>query len=98
MGEVRYQRVTWHHDRDDEPLVLWSEIGDDDYERRKVDVYRDGRLDYADENASTGTTELGDQKVSPLHEINADDDFTATQVTRSEFDAIWHEATKPRHR
>jgi hypothetical protein len=92
MAGVRYQRVTWHHDRGDEPLVLWSEIGDDEYERRRVDVYRDGRLDFADENASTGTTQLGDQKMPALHEINADDEFTATEVTRSEFDAIWRQA------
>jgi hypothetical protein len=25
---VRYQRVIWHHDHEDQPVVLWSEIGD----------------------------------------------------------------------
>jgi hypothetical protein len=91
---MRYQRVVWHHDLDDEPVVLWSEIGDDGYERRKVDVYRDGRLDYADESASTGTTVLGDQKMPSPAEINADDGFTATAVTRWEFDAVWRQATR----
>jgi Domain of unknown function (DUF6881) len=91
---MRHQRVIWHHDLDDEPVVLWSEIGDDGFERRKVDVYRDGRLDYADESTSTGTTVLGDQKVPSLEEIDAEGEFTATAVTRSEFDAIWRRATR----
>jgi uncharacterized protein DUF6881 len=55
----------------------WSEIGDDGFETRKVDEYRDGRLDYADENTRSGTTLLGDQPVPTLDEINADEEFTA---------------------
>jgi hypothetical protein len=90
---VRYQRVTWHHDHEDEPVVLWSEIGDDGFERRKVDEYRDGHLDYADEIASRGTTCLGDQQVPTLDEINADNEFSATGVSRSDFEAIWQRAT-----
>jgi hypothetical protein len=41
-----------------------------------VDGYRDGRLDYADKSHSTGTTQLSDQAMPTLAEINArDDDF-----------------------
>ena len=61
IRRVRYQRVIWRHEFENEPTLLWSEIGDDGFETRKVDEYRDGRLDYADENTSTGTTLLGDQ-------------------------------------
>ena len=86
---MRYQRALWRHDLKEEPIVCWSEIGDDGYERRKVDEYRDGRLDYADGNVQTGSTLLGDQRVPSLEEINRDAEFEATAVSREEFDAIW---------
>ena len=57
---MRYQRVDWHHDLEDEPVVLFSEIGSDNHERRKVDQYRDGRLDFADNERATGSTLLGE--------------------------------------
>jgi uncharacterized protein DUF6881 len=94
MRRVRYQRVVWHHDFDDEPVVLWSQIGDDHFERRKVDEYRDGRLDYADENASTGSTLLGDQPVPPLDQINTDSEFSGTAISEFEFEQAWARATQ----
>jgi hypothetical protein len=94
MRRVRYQRVVWHHDFDDEPVVLWSQIGDDHFERRKVDEYRDGRLDYADENASTGSTLLGDQPVPPLDQINTDSEFSGTAISQFEFEQAWARATQ----
>jgi hypothetical protein len=90
---MRYQRVLWRHDFTDEPTVLWSEIGDDGFETRKVDEYRDGRLDYADENISSGTTRLGDQPMPTLDEINADEGFTAAPISPSDFEHVWQRAT-----
>ena len=46
--------------------MLWSEVGDDGYERRKVDEYRHGRLDFADAAHQRGTTWLGDQPMPSL--------------------------------
>ena len=91
---MRYQRVVWHHSFESEAIVLWSEIGDDGFERRKVDEYRDGRLDYADKNNSTGSTLLGDQPMPPLDQINADTEFSGTAITQSEFESIWVRATQ----
>jgi hypothetical protein len=73
---VRHQRLIWTHSFDDEPVVLWSEIDDDGFERRKVDEYRHGRLDYADKGVSTGSTRLSDQPMPPLEQINADREFS----------------------
>ena len=94
IRDVRYQRVTWHHDVADEPTVLWSEITDDGLERRKVDEYRDGRLDYADENGGSGPTLLGDQPIPPIDEIDTKDEFTAAAVSRAEFESVWARATQ----
>ena len=91
---MRYQRVTWQHDLEDEPTVLWSEIGEDGYELRKVDEYRDGRLDTADAHSSTGSTLLGDQKVPSLDEINRDTEFAGTTISQGLFETVWDRATR----
>jgi hypothetical protein len=91
---MRHQRVVWQHELEDEPTVLWSEIGDDGYELRKVDEYRDGRFDTADARSSTGSTLLGDQKVPSLDEINRDAEFTGTKISQGLFETIWDRATR----
>ena len=53
----RYLRVTWHHDLAEEPVLIFSDI-DAGVETRKVEAYRDGRMDCADENSASGTTQL----------------------------------------
>ena len=85
--------MVWHHDLEDEPVVLFSEVGSDNYERRKVDQYRDGRLDFADSARATGTTQLGDQQMPPLEEINADREFTGEAIDAAAFEEVWKRAT-----
>jgi hypothetical protein len=63
---VRYQRVVWHHDHPDEPIVLYAEVDDDGWERRKVDEYRDGRLDRADASGGSRNKRAASQVVSDL--------------------------------
>jgi hypothetical protein len=41
------------------PVVLYSELDDNRFEVRKVEVFRDGRLGYADAVRSSGGTGLG---------------------------------------
>ena len=91
---MRYQRVTWHHQFEDEPSELYAEIGEDGYERRKVDAYADGRLDFADATRETGTTGLSDVPMSSLEDINAQAEFTGAAIEREEFEAIWQRATQ----
>ena len=90
---TRYQKVLWHHDFPDEPVELYSEI-DAGYEIRKVEVYRDGKYDYADHSRSTGTTMLGEDIVPGTDEINEDPEFTATAIDAEEFRQVWKRATQ----
>jgi hypothetical protein len=88
----RYQKVLWHHDRPDEPVVLYSEI-DSGFEVRKVEVYRDGRRDYADRSRSTGTTMLSENVMPAVDEINEDPEFSAEAITSEEFGQLWQRAS-----
>jgi hypothetical protein len=89
----RYQKVLWHHDHLDEPVVLYSEI-DAGFEVRKVEIYRDGRHDYADLSRSTGTTALGRMLMPSADEINEDPEFSATAITAEEFERTWRRAAQ----
>jgi hypothetical protein len=90
----RYQKVRWYHDFPDEPVVLYSEI-ESGFEVRKVEVYRDGRHDYADRSRSTGTTVLGEKLMPEVEDINQDPEFSSRAITGGEFEAVWRRAAEP---
>lgn len=76
--------------------MLFSEIDADGYEVRKVDEYRNGRLDLADAFTETGSTALGECVVPPLDEINQEPEFDGRSITNEEFEAVWRRAWKER--
>jgi Domain of unknown function (DUF6881) len=86
---TRYQKVHWHHDIPDEPTILLSEIDDTGTETRKIEVYRDGHRDYADNAHATGTTMLSETTMPSLEEINDQNEFTAIAISAAEFAAEW---------
>jgi len=87
--------VTWHHENPDEPVELFSELDDERFEVRKVEVFRDGRKCFADASANSGNTALGIVPVPPLDEIASDRQFTPRTITKEEFEATWVTATRP---
>lgn len=46
--DVEYLKVRWFHENSDEPVVLMSELDASRYEVRKVEIFADGRIGYAD--------------------------------------------------
>ena len=86
---VWHLEVVWHHDFTDEPVQILIEIGEDRYEARKVEVFRDGRLDWADESRWSPSTMLGEVPVPPLEEINEQEEFTATVISAEDFEQAW---------
>ncbi|WP_435119497.1 DUF6881 domain-containing protein [Amycolatopsis thermoflava] len=59
-----------------------------------MDLYRDGRQDYADESTSIGTTFLGQEPEPPLEEIATDAAFTLFVIDADEFEAVWRSALR----
>ncbi|HEY1216196.1 MAG TPA: hypothetical protein VGE93_21415, partial [Bryobacteraceae bacterium] len=51
---VRYLKVAWHHDFAEDPVEIFSEVGDDDYEVRKVELFHDGRFECSMRSAKSG--------------------------------------------
>ncbi len=90
---MQYLQVKWRHAKADLPVLLYSEIDSDRMERRKVEVYCDGRKDFADETRQTGTTRLGIEPLPTLDEIAQQDEFLPQEVTRAQFQQVWDDAT-----
>lgn len=93
---MRYQAVRWLHpagtEHLDEPVELFAEIGDDNFEVRKVDVFR-SRVAYASKDHEMGSTVLGWSEVPSVEDINVMPEFEARAITGEEFEAVWERAT-----
>ncbi|MCT2589091.1 hypothetical protein LHJ74_03920 [Streptomyces sp. N2-109] len=87
-------KVRWHHDFEDEPTVLYSEIGPDGYEARKVEEFRDGRLAWADQYGAYGGAGLGEIPVGSIEEVRAQEEFTADVIACGEFRRVWGRALR----
>ena len=88
----QYIKVDWIHTHPDEPTVLYSELDMDRWELRKVEVYADGTMDFADAERSSGTTQLGSLPVPPLEELTSE--FDPKVIYAADFERVWSMATK----
>ena len=84
-----YLRVRWLHDHAAEPVLLLSELDDDRWEVRKIEVFRDGTQGYASASEGDGRSLLGKLPVPSLEEIGADPEFEPVSINASEFEAAW---------
>lgn len=91
---MRYQMVRWLHELESEPVVLYSEIDADRTGIRKVEEYRDGRLDSADRNYQTGSTVLSETTMPTLEQINVQAEFAGHAISEQEFEEVWRRAER----
>lgn len=81
--------VQWLHSSEHYPVELFSELDADRIEVRKVEVFADGRAQFADSTSHSGDTMLGLVPVPALDEIAADAQFKPRAITADEFEAAW---------
>lgn len=84
-----YIAVKWLHSFIDEPVLLLSELDEQCWEVRKIEVFRDGTATFADATHETETTTLGQLPVPPLAEIASDPEFVSREITLAEFEVWW---------
>jgi hypothetical protein len=89
---LRYQKVTWSHDDDEEPVLFLSEVGDDGYEVRRVQIFRDDRSEWTDRDHPTESAYLAEDPVPPVVEIASQPDLEAGEITAAEFERAWSTA------
>ena len=87
-----YLRVQWKHTDNDSPTLLHSELDEDRWEVRKVALFADGRMGYAEARSSSADTELAEAPVPLLEQIAADPRLEPVAISRAEFEAVWDKA------
>jgi hypothetical protein len=93
---MTYMKVKWSHSSSDYPVLLYSELDADRWEKRKVEIYADGRADFAGQNEQTGKTELGIVPVPDIEDIAAQPEFEPATISAQEFEAAWRKAREGR--
>jgi hypothetical protein len=91
---MKYIKVMWLHQYVDEPVVVYSEIDNDGWETRKVEIFANGSGTFASATTHTGTSGLAEIPVPSLEEINSDPQFQGVEITKEEFEQIWIEVSK----
>ena len=86
---MRYLYVKWTHKDPGAPVHIYSELGDDRYELRKVEIWADGRKGFADSTEEAGGTALGSMPVPSLEDIAAQPEYQAKEILQEEFQRIW---------
>lgn len=86
---MEYLEVRWIHSRPDSPVLLYSELDEDRFEVRKVEVYADGTAGFADLARATGSTQLSIEPLPEAEKIARDPQFVPRVIDRVEFDKMW---------
>lgn len=89
---MKYVKVRWIHTSHDDPVTLYSELNSDLWEERKVEIYADGRADFADSEERSGSTKLGIEPFPALEEIASDPQFEPMVISAAEFESAWEQA------
>jgi hypothetical protein len=92
---MRYSKLVWRNHGPEFPDLIYSQIDDDGYEVRKVEVFPDGHYGCSDGIEQRGRTELSDRPM-PEHLDPATRDLTLLALDSQEFDRQWRLATGSR--
>ena len=68
--------------------VLYSELDDGRMERRKIEVYPDGRWGFADEHQEVGGSGLGEASTPTVDRLNEDPEFEAEAIDK-DIEKMW---------
>lgn len=85
--------MKWINAAAHQPVLMYSELDHDRWELRKVEVFRDGRMGYADPDVVVGKIGLGDTPLPSLEKIAANPLFEPEVISKAEFEKIWEKAT-----
>jgi len=89
---MRYVKTIWNHELDDEPVHYFSELDEDGYEVRKVQLFRDGRSEWADTDHETASVGLSEIPFPSVAEISESEECAAEEISAENFEEIWNSA------
>jgi hypothetical protein len=58
-------------------------------ETRKIEIWSNGDIGYADQKERTNKTRLGEVAIPLLSEIAKDPEFQPSEISKNEFEKMW---------
>lgn len=90
-----YIYVEWIHDFIDEPIILISELDENRYETRKIEIYKDGQVGFAYNDVEVLKTGLGIEPVPSIDQIESESEFSPKEITKEDFEKFWSDKVLP---
>ncbi len=87
---MKYLKVLWNHNFEDEPVVLYSELSENRWEIRKIEIFPNGSSGYAYDNNAYGTTHLSEKPLPSVQDIASDPQFNPYEISKGEFEKVWN--------
>jgi hypothetical protein len=79
-----YERLAWIQDHKDESCFIYSELDDERYETRKIEVFENGRI------VRASTEHLAVLPIPLPDEVNAYEEFRVAEISGAEFEELWN--------
>ena len=89
---MRYSKLIWTHAFPNEPVEIYSEHDDRGWERRKIEMFRDGSMGFASPTESSDGTNLSLIQCPPDEEVNSEPEFRVVDITQDDFERVWTKA------
>ena len=74
------------------PVLTYSELDDERYELRRVEIFLDGRMRCAGPEAEVGPDGLSETPFPSFEKIAANPVFEPEVISKAEFEKIWARA------
>lgn len=87
---MKYFAVRWVHSASEYPVLRLGEFDGAGWEQRKIDVYRDGRVGFADAHEERDA-QLAPVPMPGLDAIAAETDSAPVEISREEFERFWEQ-------
>ena len=87
-----YERLEWIRDYENEPHFINSELDDERYEARKIELFAAGRIvEVSEDRPERGSTGLVVLPVPGIEEVNAirEEEFLTEEIGAAAFDDLW---------
>lgn len=94
---MEYIYVEWIHNFVDEPIILISELDENRFETRKIEIYKDGQVGFAYNDVEVLNARLGIEPVPSIDEIalESESEFLPKEITKEEFEKFWNDKVLP---
>ena len=90
---MTYLKVKWIRAPSYRPVLIYSELDHERWELRKVEIFPDGRMLYADPEVEFEETGLSTMPYPSFEKIAADPELEPEVISKAEFEKVWAMAT-----